>query len=115
MKKTSPSQSAFFDPRALISFAFCSAGVLLALLAFSLYPGGRVLAQGQRQDQIESYQVEGDQAEANLVQSNQIEPNNNSVALTPPLQSSCVLSVLPTDGGTSGNARAPSTRFRFAR
>src|ERR1700730_4292283 len=45
MKTRPAAQSAFFNPRVLISFAFCAVGVLLALLAFALYPGATVLAQ----------------------------------------------------------------------
>src|SRR5450631_1569361 len=44
MKKRSTYRSAFFNPRVLISFAFCAIGVLLALLAFAFYPGGNALA-----------------------------------------------------------------------
>jgi hypothetical protein len=51
MKKHLTSQSAFFNRRVLISFAFCSIGVLLALLAFALYPGGTALAKGSQQNQ----------------------------------------------------------------
>ncbi|HEX7518529.1 MAG TPA: hypothetical protein VF345_14715, partial [Chthoniobacterales bacterium] len=45
MKKKSASKSAFLNPRVLISFAFCSIGVFLALLAFALYPGGNAFAR----------------------------------------------------------------------
>src|SRR3981081_3909047 len=45
MKKKPASKSAFFTPRVLISFAFCAIGLLLALLAFALYPGGNALAK----------------------------------------------------------------------
>ena len=45
MKRKSASQSAFFNPRALIGFAFCAIGVFLALLAFALYPGGNAFAR----------------------------------------------------------------------
>jgi hypothetical protein len=51
MKKKIVSQSAFFNRRVLLSFAFCSIGVLLALLAFALYPGATAQAQGQQQNQ----------------------------------------------------------------
>lgn len=51
MKKKPASLSAFFNPRILISFAFCSIGVLLALIAFALYPGATALAQGPRLNQ----------------------------------------------------------------
>jgi hypothetical protein len=51
MKKKHASKSAFFNRRILISFAFCSIGLLLALVAFALYPGGKALAQGQRPNQ----------------------------------------------------------------
>ena len=48
MKTKPASKSAFFNPRVLIGLAFCSIGLLLALLAFALYPGGTALAQGQQ-------------------------------------------------------------------
>src|SRR5450432_1169162 len=51
MKKRPASRSAFFNPRFLISCAFCAIGVLLALLAFAVYPGGAALAKGRPQDQ----------------------------------------------------------------
>ena len=44
MKKKPVSKSAFFNPRVLIGLAFCSIGLLLALVAFALYPGGNALA-----------------------------------------------------------------------
>ena len=37
MKKTSTSQSAFFNPRVLLGFVLCSLGLVLALLGFSVY------------------------------------------------------------------------------
>ena len=37
MKKTSTSQSAFFNPRVLLGFVLCPLGLLLALLGFSVY------------------------------------------------------------------------------
>jgi hypothetical protein len=54
MKKNSASKSAFFNPRFLIGFIFCLAGVFLALLGFGLYPGGSALAQGPKQNQMGS-------------------------------------------------------------
>jgi len=54
MKKKSSSKSAFFNPRFLIGFIFCLAGVFLALLGFGLYPGGSALAQGPKQNQTGS-------------------------------------------------------------
>ena len=45
MKKKLASKSAFFTPRIVISFAFCAIGVLVALLAFSLYSGGYAFAE----------------------------------------------------------------------
>ena len=51
MKKKPAFRSAFFNPRVLISFAVCAIGVLLALLAFALYPGGNARAQGPQQAQ----------------------------------------------------------------
>ena len=50
MKKKSAYRSAFFNPRVLISFAFCAIGVLLALLAFAFYPGGNALAAPRPQN-----------------------------------------------------------------
>jgi len=50
MKKKFASKSAFFNPRVLISFAFCAIGVLLALRAFALDPGATALAKGQKQN-----------------------------------------------------------------
>lgn len=44
MKKKS-SKSAFFNPRFLIGLVICVAGVLLALVAYTLLPGGSVQAQ----------------------------------------------------------------------
>ena len=49
MKTKPASKSAGFNPRVLVSLAFCSIGLLLALLAFALYPGGAALAQGQQE------------------------------------------------------------------
>src|SRR2546430_14958673 len=46
MKKFSASQSAFFNPRVLIGLAFCLIGLVLAMLAFGLYPSQSALAQG---------------------------------------------------------------------
>src|SRR5207302_4397398 len=54
MKKKSSSKSAFFNPRFLIGFIFCLAGVFQALLGFGLYPGGSALAQGPKQNQTGS-------------------------------------------------------------
>jgi hypothetical protein len=51
MKKPHASQSGFFNWRVLIGFAFCLIGVLLALLAFGVYPGGIARAQGSQQSQ----------------------------------------------------------------
>src|SRR5436190_116453 len=52
MKIHPPSKSAFFNPRVIIiGLAFCSICLLLALLAFALYPGGKTLAQGPNWEQ----------------------------------------------------------------
>ena len=50
-KKELASKSPFFTPRVVISLAFCAIGVLVALLAFSLYSGGYAFAQVPLQDQ----------------------------------------------------------------
>ena len=48
MKKKPASKSAFFNQRVLIGFSFCLIGLVLALLAFAAYPGGKAFArQGQ--------------------------------------------------------------------
>src|ERR1051325_3161557 len=44
MKKKPNSRSAFLNARFLVSLACCALGVLLALVAFALYPGGNALA-----------------------------------------------------------------------
>src|SRR6266487_1636258 len=49
MKKTSASQSAFFNPRVLLGFVLCSLGLLLALLGFSVYSSSPALAQAANQ------------------------------------------------------------------
>ena len=49
MKKTSPSQSAFFNPRVLLGFVLCSLGLLLALLGFSVYSSSSASAQAANQ------------------------------------------------------------------
>src|SRR6266403_6330518 len=51
MKKQPASKSAFSNPGILINLASCSIGLLLALLAFALYPGGNALAKGSQQNQ----------------------------------------------------------------
>ena len=49
MKKTTASQSAFFNPRVLLVFVLCSLGVLLALLGFSLNSSSSALAAAPNQ------------------------------------------------------------------
>src|SRR5881396_2049329 len=51
MKKKLISKSAFFNPRVLIGLAFSLLCLLVALLAFALYPGGKALAQKPEQNQ----------------------------------------------------------------
>ena len=48
MKKKSTSRSAFFNPRFLISFAFCAIGAVIALIAFAAYPGGNAFARQEK-------------------------------------------------------------------
>src|SRR4030095_7953469 len=57
MKKELGSKSAFFTPRIVVSLAFFAIGVLVALLAFSLYWGGSAFAQVPLQDQSSHSQV----------------------------------------------------------
>src|SRR2546422_2294995 len=49
MKKTTASQSAFFNPRVLLVFVLCSLGVLLALLGFGLNSSSSALAAAPNQ------------------------------------------------------------------
>ena len=48
MKKKPASQSAYFNPRFLISFAFCVIGAVIALVAFAAYPGGNAFARQEK-------------------------------------------------------------------
>ena len=50
MKRKSTSPSAFFNLRVLIGLVLCLAGISLALLAFGVFSGTRVLAQGSKLD-----------------------------------------------------------------
>jgi hypothetical protein len=44
MKRIFVSKSAFFNPRALFSFALCSIGLFLAVLVFTAFPSSTALA-----------------------------------------------------------------------
>jgi hypothetical protein len=57
MKKKSPSQSAFFNPRALIGLFVCFAGVLIAFFAFGTQPQGTASDENTmtRQELVEMY------------------------------------------------------------
>jgi hypothetical protein len=120
MKKQPASKSAFFNPGILIDLASCSIGLLLALLAFALYPGGNALAKGPQQDVTvrETPDASGTLGTKDIVVSqgfdDSIEPNN-TFRTTTPLVSSCVVTVLPNNGANSGNERAPNTNFRYGR
>ncbi|MEO6970398.1 MAG: dockerin type I domain-containing protein [Chthoniobacterales bacterium] len=59
MKKKTSAQSAFFNPRALLGFALCLLGVVLAFFAFNSLTGSSVHAQGISQ--------KGNSAKANSV------------------------------------------------
>ena len=61
MKKKPASKSAFFNPRVLIGLAFCSIGLVLALLAFGLYPGGKAFAR-QNQSSVQNQSIVQDQS-----------------------------------------------------
>src|SRR3984893_10045220 len=50
MKKNSASQSAFFNPRVLIGFILCLAGVFLALLGFGAFSNVFAQAKGTKTD-----------------------------------------------------------------
>lgn len=53
MKTKSPSCSAFFNLRFLISFALCLGGAFLALFAFAIYPGATAQAAPQQNSGIQ--------------------------------------------------------------
>ena len=59
MKKKSSSKSAFFNPRFFVGLVLCSLGLLLALLAYTAYPGASLLAQkpSQQMTQQPGWQV----------------------------------------------------------
>ena len=124
MKKKPASKSAFFNQRVLIGFSFCLLGLVLALLAFAAYPGGNAFA---RQEQAAAPAVVQQSAAApealgaeknfpilDLLTPEQVNARDNSLPQTPD-QASCSLTVLPTDGSSSANARAPATRFAASR
>src|SRR5438132_12078071 len=50
MKRKSPAESAFFNPRFLVGFVLCLIGVVLALLGFHLSSSGSASAQGPNQN-----------------------------------------------------------------
>src|SRR5436190_19883404 len=130
MNKNPTSKSAFFNPRVLIGLAFCAIGLLLALFAFALYPGGNALAQRPAQDQpsVPGYQQQDETAlelpeiegtgTRDIIMSqgvgSEIQPNDTFDTETP-FVSSCVVTALPNNGGLSGNERAPNTNFSFGR
>jgi hypothetical protein len=57
MKKKSASKSAFFNPRFLVGLVLGSLGLLLALLAYTAYPGASLLAQKPSQQWQPRWQV----------------------------------------------------------
>ena len=57
MKKTTASQSAFFNPRIVLGFVLCSLAVLLALLGFSVNSTSSALAAAP--DQGDSQPIVG--------------------------------------------------------
>src|SRR6267142_2743042 len=117
MRKKLATKSAFLNPRVLIGLAFCSIGLLLALLAFALYPGGHALAQGPEQD-LTALEIPGtpETGTKEILTpqefGREIEPSNTFTPPTPLQSSACVVTVLPNNGGVSGNERAPHTGFR---
>src|SRR5438067_13163605 len=54
MKKKSPSESAFFNPRILFSFVLCSIAILLALVGLGLFSAGSLSAQAPNANQQSS-------------------------------------------------------------
>ena len=48
MKKKPASKSAFFNQRVLIGFSFCLLGLVLALMGFNAYPGGKAFARQEQ-------------------------------------------------------------------
>ena len=113
MEHKTVSRSAFFSPR-VTSSATC---VLLALLAFGLNPGGNAFAQQTQssardlaKSKIRSLRI----SDAAQRSGNKIAPDHTSMPAAP-LVASCTKAVLVNDGSTSGNARAPITKFGFER
>src|SRR6266446_3928920 len=118
MKKRAASKSAFFTPRLLIGVALCSIGLLLALLAFALYPGGNALAQGPRQDQTSVAEgLASEQRDVMLPETEDasralgtreivvsqgfgdlIAEPSNTFGTTTPFVTSCAVTVLPNNG-----------------
>src|ERR1043166_7368074 len=120
MKKKPASRSAFFNPRVLFGFGVVSMGFFVALFAFAR-PGAPVKSPAQNQSEIAASNLAGDNFAAQSgpvdeLPALQMPQEFTRANITVPSQaSSCSLTVLATDGSTSGNARAPSTRFAGSR
>ena len=94
MKKPLISRSAFFNPRVLISFAFCAIGAVFALLAFALYPGGNALAARQNQSAPPAIQVA---PQAEIAQSS-VPTVQGILSQEPPSAPGVVATDLPVSG-----------------
>ena len=92
MKKKSGSQSAFFNPRALIGFGLCLIGLLLVLLAYTAYPGASALAQrpGQQIAQQPAWQPHW------------VTVTDSHHDLSPPLRELALLPLPPSEGEHEG-------------
>ena len=90
MKKKSASQSAFFNPRTLIGFGFCLLGLLLALLAYTAYPGASLMAQKPSQQMTQQWQPRW------VV----VASSHNDVS--PPLRDLAALPLAPSQGEHEG-------------
>jgi hypothetical protein len=92
MKKKSSSKSAFFNPRFLVGLGLCLIGLLLALLAYTAYPGASLLAQrpGQQMTQQPAWQPRW------------VVVADSHHDLSPPLRELALLPVAPARGEHEG-------------
>lgn len=87
--------NSFFGLHALAGLTLCIIGAVLIVFAVVFYPGGSAFARQGNSD------VRTDAARKASVVTTSVSP--------------CTMTVIPNDGGTSGNARAPNTNWRWGR
>ena len=122
MRKKFPSQTAFFHPRVIVGLTVCSLGVLLTFLAFAINPPAKTRAQAglPQQDQTSTGIVEvpgiPNSPTKDLQIFSEAPAGSTDDAFAAPDQSgTCVINVLPNNGGTSGFERAPHVGYRYGR